>query len=53
MFCGTPTCDIPIASLLDMENKSNGEVAEIILYVQPAVDITLHQKKIVEITLSL
>jgi hypothetical protein len=45
MFCGSPACDLPICSLLEMENRSNGEVFAITLSVQPIVNITLGLKK--------
>lgn len=45
MFCGTPLCDLPICSLLEMENRFNGEVFAIILSVQPSINITLELQK--------
>ena len=45
MFCGTPIADLPISSLLEMENRSNGEVFSVTLSLQPCINITLELKK--------
>jgi len=45
LLSGTPVSDLPLSSLLDMENKLNGEVISITLSLQPRVDITLELTK--------
>ena len=42
MFCGTPVADLPICSLLEMENRFNGEVFSVTLSLQPFINITLN-----------
>lgn len=38
-ICGTPVSDLPISTSLQMENRSNGEVFDIILSVERVVEV--------------
>jgi len=45
MFSTTPIGDLPAATSLEMENRSNGEVFSVTLSLQPCINITLELKK--------